>query len=69
MEKKYVFSLDNGKNWSIEHYKTKESVINVAKVELKSFLKKIGTFNILIGEYSRYEEDCNYLGECSRYFK
>ena len=54
MEKKYVFSLDNGKNWSIEHYKTKESVINVAKVELKSFLKKIGTFNILIVEYSRY---------------
>lgn len=63
MEKKYVFSLDNGRNWSTEHYKTKESAINAAKAELKSFLKKIGTFNILIGEYSRYEEDCNYLGE------
>ena len=57
MEKKYVFSLDNGRNWSTEHYKTKESAINAAKAELKSFLKKIGTFNIIIGEYSIYEED------------
>ena len=63
MKKKYVFSLDNGRNWSTEHYKTKESAINATKTELKSFFKKYGTFNILIGEYNRYEEDCDYLGE------
>ena len=63
MEKKYVFSLDNGKNWSVEDYKTKESTINAAKAEIKSFLKKYGTFNILIGEYNRYEDDCEDLGE------
>ena len=40
MEKKYVFSLDNGKNWSVEDYKIKESAINAAKAEIKSFLKK-----------------------------
>ena len=63
MEKKYIFSLDNGKNWSVEDYKTKESTINAAKAEIKSFLKKYGTFNILIGEYNRYEDDCEDLGE------
>lgn len=63
MKKKYVFSLDNGKNWSVENYKTKESTINAAKAEIKSFLKKYGTFNILIGEYNRYEDDCEDLGE------
>ena len=63
MEKKYVFSLDNGKNWSVEDYKTKESTINAAKAEIKSFLKKYGIFNILIGEYNRYEDDCEDLGE------
>ena len=43
MKKKYVFSLDNGRNWSTEHYKTKESAINATKTELKSFFKKYGT--------------------------